>query len=170
MALFLGAITVDAVKISSETEKHHHTFSKLPADYAQINSEAFADASVQARVDADADIANEVRHHHMVNAASHNKAWKKHFKESSFYKQYAIHNEEQQKCESGCAEKRKELVQLKSNYEQLEKHFEELSKKADKEALAKLNAQPAVPEQKKDQGAPPKDAKNILVEEEEENQ
>lgn len=111
VALFLGAVTLDqvsGVKLFSETEKHHHhTFKKLPADYAQINSEAFADAAVQARIDADSDIANEVRHHHMVNAASHNKAWKKHFKESEFYKLYAKHNDDEQKCEADCAEKKK---------------------------------------------------------------
>jgi len=111
VALFLGAISIDqvsSVKLYSETERHHHhKFTNLPADYAQINSEAFADAAVQARVDADADIANEVRHHRMVDAASHNKAWKKHFKESEFYQQYAKHNDEEQKCEADCAQKKK---------------------------------------------------------------
>ena len=100
LALFLGSITLEqatAVKLNTAGKhaNHMHSLTELPDDYALINSEAFAEAAVQARIDADADISNEVRHHRTVNAAAHNKAWKKHFKGSEFYKRYAQHNEAQ---------------------------------------------------------------------------
>ena len=90
IALFLGVASVSAIKLDSGKHKHHHhSLTELPEDYAQINSEAFAEAAVQARIEADEDISNEIRHHRKIDAASHNKAWKKHFKTSEFYKKYA---------------------------------------------------------------------------------
>ena len=92
IALFIGAAKSVAIDSNIDLEKHHHhRHYEVPESYAQINSDAFANAAVQARIDADADISNQVRHHHMVNAAAHNKAWKKHFKESEFYQLYAEH-------------------------------------------------------------------------------
>jgi len=69
-----------------QNQKHKHQAEK------GIGSEDFAEAAVQARIDADMDIGLEVQHHHKVSADAHNKAWKKHFKDSGFYKNYATHN------------------------------------------------------------------------------
>ena len=124
-----------------------------------ISSDAFADAAVQARVDADADIANSIKHHEAVDSQAHNKAWKKHFKESEFYKQYAKHNEEESKCKENCAENKKQLVQIKSEYNDLQRKLDELKKKAPAEAIAKMEESI-----KKEEDKPPKDVKNIQVE------
>ena len=71
----------------------------------------------------------------MVDSASHNKAWKKHFKSSEFYKKYAQHNEQHEKFLHTEAEKDKELIQVESQYEEMEKKFEDLKKNADKKTL-----------------------------------
>ena len=83
------------------------TNTSMPPSDNLISSEAFADAAVQARIEADSDIANEIKHHRSVDASAHNKAWKKHFKESEFYKQYAKHNDEQSRCKEACNDKKK---------------------------------------------------------------
>jgi len=69
--------------------EHHHQAKQ------GVSSNDFAKAAVQARIDADMDIGLEIQHHHKISADAHNKAWKKHFKDSSFYKSYAQHNTEQ---------------------------------------------------------------------------
>lgn len=96
MALLSAA---SAIKI----EKHTNSTGAPPTS-ALITSDAFADAAVQARVDADSDISQEIKHHHTIDASAHNKAWKKHFKESDFYKQYAKHTEEESRCKENCSE------------------------------------------------------------------
>lgn len=91
---------------------------------------------MQARIDADADIAREISHHHEVSGQAHNIAWKKHFKDSEFYKEYAKHNEQEAHCKEQCAEKKKQLIQIKSEYAELQHKFEELKKKAPIDTLA----------------------------------
>jgi len=46
----------------------------------------------------------------MVNAESHNKSWKKHFKGSQFYQAYAQHNEEETGCKNDCKLKKQKLT------------------------------------------------------------
>lgn len=146
--------TASAIKIEK------HTKAAAPANNTLISSDAFADAAVQARIDADSDIANEIKHHQAVDAQAHNKAWKKHFKESEFYKEYAKHNEEETKCKDNCNENKKQLAQVKSEYSDLQQKFEELKKKAPAEAIAKMEEQT----KKQEEDKPPKDVKNLQVE------
>ena len=97
MAIVALFSVASAVKIESQTNS-----TRVPASNTLISSDAFAEAAVQARIDADSDISKEIRHHKTVDAQAHNKAWKKHFKESDFYAQYAKHNEEELKCKENC--------------------------------------------------------------------
>jgi len=67
--------------------KHNHQ-KKIPEKSALIGSQegisadAFADAAVQARIQADSDVEAMKAKHQSVNSSTHNKAWKKHFQES----------------------------------------------------------------------------------------
>lgn len=156
VAIMALVSTASAVKIEQHTNS-----TGAPASATLISSDAFANAAVQARVDADSDIANEIKHHRTVDASAHNKAWKKHFKESEFYKQYAKHNEEESRCKENCAEKKKQLVQIQSEFKDLQQKYDDLKKRAPISALAAIEDQFKMQENEEK----PREVNHLMVEE-----
>ena len=115
--------------------KHNH-HKKTPEKSALIGSQegisadAFADAAVQARIQADSDVEAMKANHQSVNSSTHNKAWKKHFQESKFYKNYAQHNKSQSECKGECKKNKKALNSLKFDFMRLQDKYEALEAKA----------------------------------------
>ena len=103
LAIMALVSTTSAIKIAKNINSIEHA--GAPPTTTLITSDAFADAAVQARIDADNDISQEIKHHHTIESQAHNKSWKKHFKESDFYKQYSKHTEEEIRCKDGCNDK-----------------------------------------------------------------
>ena len=68
-------------------QRHHHhrprNNEKVELGSSEgISAEEFANAAVQARIEADQDIRQEIKNHKKISSAAHNKAWKKHFKDT----------------------------------------------------------------------------------------
>jgi hypothetical protein len=101
LALFLGKSSGIALT------RPHDDINAVIASGA--SSDAFANAAVDARIQADMDVAQQMREHHQLSANAHNEAWKRHFKESEFYHEYAQKNQEREDCHGKCQQYKNEL-------------------------------------------------------------
>ena len=127
LALFLGKSSAITLRPSDETNA---------AVASGSTSDAFANAAVDARIEADMDVASQVSEHQRVAANAHNEAWKKHFKESEFYHEYAQKNQEREDCHGKCQEYKSELNNLQFDYERLQNKFFQLKSASNNSSLA----------------------------------
>lgn len=86
--MFKTSFAVLALFLSSGAEAVHLRKSMLVSADPKIDPESFAEASVQARIEADQETSGK-----QLSQKESNEIWKKHFMASDFYKSYQQHLE-----------------------------------------------------------------------------
>lgn len=92
-----------------------------------LSPDAFAEASVQARDQADDQIKQSKR---LVNYAENNEMWKKNFMASEFYKSYQQHLVQADQKEARKQQNLKTIAQMKGDYNTLAQNYNQLRQQA----------------------------------------
>ena len=95
-----------------------------------IDAESFADASVQARIEADLEL-DQLRTQSKMNGQilaqdTNNNVWKKHFQSSEFFKKYKAHLLARQEKRQIADINNQNLAQMNKDYADLEKKYNDM--------------------------------------------
>ena len=95
-----------------------------------IDADSFAEASVQARIEADLELdrlrTESKMHGQILSQQTNNDVWKKHFQSSEFFKKYKAHLLARQEKRQIADINNQNLAQMNKDYSDLEKKYNEM--------------------------------------------
>mmetsp|Transcript_2365 Transcript_2365/g.3586 ORF Transcript_2365/g.3586 Transcript_2365/m.3586 type:complete len:196 (-) Transcript_2365:178-765(-) len=131
--LLLLATSVSAVQLSEHQTSNNENANR-PGESSDtgIDAEAFADASVQARIEADLEM-NRLAKTQGFSLAQQQSSdlWKKHFHQTEFFKKYQAHIVDREEKRKMMNANQKAYTQLSQKYSTLQKEYEALKQKSD---------------------------------------